>query len=126
MERRDTDSMRPKDVFLKSTSLPLGVRMSDAELEIAWLILNNPVEYDRRLASYFRLLGEDRPWWRLCAESDDPRWASCVRRAIETMAREQVISQRKMADYLDGEAFPRAKHRVLEIARKMLHDEGGA
>ncbi len=93
---------------------------------LQYLALTDPAEYQRLLQSFFLLLGEDRPWWRRCLEADDPRWPSCVRGAIATIAREQGIPARMAADYLDADDCPRTRQRALELARKALYDQGAA
>jgi len=94
--------------------------MSDAELWLDDLILNDPDEYERLLHSYFLLLGERRLWWQRCAQSDDPRWASCVRATIVQIARRSKCEPAWLADLLDDGAFPLTKRLIMRIAKETL------
>jgi hypothetical protein len=89
--------------------------------DVESLALENPDEFDRLLKGYFRLLGS-RPkvWWQDDAGAMDERWSSCIRQAIAQLAAASGVPTRTLADWLDDEALPRARAKVIELAKARL------
>ncbi|MHB1798193.1 MAG: hypothetical protein ACYCUI_07810 [Vulcanimicrobiaceae bacterium] len=95
--------------------------MSEAERELLRLAIAEPAEYERRLHSYFLILGERRLWWQRCAEAEDPRWRACVRAAIIALATRSQCLPAWLAEALElDDALLRTRRRILRMARERL------
>jgi hypothetical protein len=91
-------------------------------LDVDALALSNPAAYRRLLDGFYLLLGQRRLWWQRCTAAEQPAWEACVRAAMIEIAAPSGWSPAMLADLLDlEEAFPKAKDRILRLARKQLY-----
>ena len=88
------------------------------EFDPVRLALDDPGEYERLLRSYWLLLGQRKSWWERADEAQSPRWRDCIRSAIVGLANICGLRPRELAAYLDLDEFPRARARVLALARE--------
>jgi hypothetical protein len=83
------------------------------------LLLADPGPFEELLKSYFLPFGH-RPWWALCNESDEPSWQKCVSKATARVARETRVRPATLRDWLEFYELPKARRRVLRLARQLL------
>jgi hypothetical protein len=94
--------------------------------EIDALILRSPERFRELLDSYYLLLGARKLWWQRCADADDPRWKQCVQQAITRVATRSQCPPAWLADILDHGGFPKARVRIVRIARELLYSPDDA
>ena len=89
--------------------------------DVERLALESPDDYDRLLRGYFRLLGASRPmWWQEDSGAMDERWPEAIRHSIAQLASSSGVPVRVLADWLDDEALPKARAKVIELAHNRL------
>ena len=82
------------------------------------IALESPAEYRRLLESFYLLIGDARPWWRVSANGTHKAWPSAVKAAITEMAISAQMPAKQLATWLDTDDFPKGRARALKIANR--------